>query len=66
MARFEEKEVKAVVWDCGSAKSSGLDGLNFKFIKEFRDVIKTDLLFFWMNSISMEYFRKETMHHSKL
>ena len=31
---FHEKEVKDVVWECGSEKSLGLDGLNFKFIKE--------------------------------
>ncbi|KAL5141003.1 Cullin-1 [Glycine soja] len=37
VARFEEDEVRAAVWDCGSSKSPGLDGLNFKFIKEFWD-----------------------------
>ena len=35
VACFEEKEMKVAVWDCGSVKSSGSDGLNFKFIKEF-------------------------------
>lgn len=34
VAPFEEGEVKAAVWECGSMKSSGPDGLNFKFIKE--------------------------------
>ena len=43
MARFEEEEVRAAVWEYGSAKCLGLDGLNFKFIKEFRDVIKWHL-----------------------
>ncbi|KAH1231986.1 Cullin-1 [Glycine max] len=38
VARFEEDEVRAAVWDCGSSKSPGLDGLNFKFIKEFWDM----------------------------
>ena len=32
---FHEDEIKTVVWDCGSEKSPGPDGLNFKFIKEF-------------------------------
>nr|GFA38136.1 reverse transcriptase domain, reverse transcriptase zinc-binding domain protein [Tanacetum cinerariifolium] len=30
---FTMEEVKAAVWDCSSSKSSGPDGLNFKFIK---------------------------------
>ena len=46
VARFEEDEVRAAVWDCGSSKSPGLDGLNFKFIKEFWDVMKMDVLRF--------------------
>lgn len=35
VACFEEEEVRAAVWECDSTKSPGLDGLNFKFIKEF-------------------------------
>lgn len=27
--RFDEEEIKAAVWDCGSEKSPGLDGLKF-------------------------------------
>ena len=46
VARFEEDEVRATVWDCGSSKSPGLDGLNFKFIKEFWDTMKMDVLHF--------------------
>ena len=46
MARFEEDEVKVAVWECGSSKSLGLDGLNFKFIKEFWDGMKMDVLRF--------------------
>ena len=44
VARFAENEVRDAVWECGSEKSPGLDGLNFKFIKEFWDDIKSDLL----------------------
>ena len=33
--RFQEEEVTQAIWDCGSEKSSGPDGLNFKFIKKF-------------------------------
>ena len=31
---------------CGSDKTPGLDGLNFKFIKEFWEIIKVDVLRF--------------------
>nr|GFA07128.1 hypothetical protein [Tanacetum cinerariifolium] len=34
------EEVKAAVWDCSSSKSPGPDGLNFKFIKRYCNVIK--------------------------
>jgi len=34
-AKFQEEEVKEVVWGCGSQKSPGPDGINFKFIKTF-------------------------------
>jgi len=44
--RFDEKEVKVALWECGNEKSHGPDGLNFKFIKEFWDFIKPDLLRF--------------------
>ncbi|MCI51539.1 cysteine-rich receptor-like protein kinase, partial [Trifolium medium] len=32
---FMEAEVKSAVWDCDSYKSSGPDGINFGFIKDF-------------------------------
>ena len=44
--RFQEEEVKRAVWSCGSDKSPGPDGLNFKFIKQFWDIIKSDFLRF--------------------
>ena len=44
VARFEEEEVRATIWDCGSAKSPGPGRLNFKFIKEFWDILKSDVL----------------------
>ena len=45
--RFQEEEIRRVVWSCGSDKISGQDGLNFKFIKHFWDVIKPDFLRFF-------------------
>ena len=44
--RFNEEEVRRAVWSCGSDKSPGPDGLNFKFIKLFWDIIKPDFLRF--------------------
>ena len=46
MGRFQEDEIKQAIWDCGSEKIPGLDGLNFKFIKKFWQVIKPDVLRF--------------------
>ena len=46
VARFLEEEVKQAVWDCGSDKSPGPDGVNFKFIKQFWQLLKPDILRF--------------------
>lgn len=34
------------MWECGSSKSPSPDGLNFKFIKEFWEVLKSEFLRF--------------------
>ena len=44
VGRFHEDETKRAVWDCGSEKSLGPDGLNFKFIKEFWQLLKPDVI----------------------
>lgn len=46
-ARFLESsftldEIKEAVWNCSSSKSPGPDGLNFKFIKRYWEVLKHD------------------------
>jgi len=46
LERFKEGEVTSAVWECGSEKSPGPDGLNFKFIKKFLHLIKPDVLRF--------------------
>nr|KYP70115.1 hypothetical protein KK1_009323 [Cajanus cajan] len=43
---FEEDEIKREVWACGSDRCPGLDGINFKFIKEFWDIMKRGLVLF--------------------
>ena len=43
---FNAKEIKVAVWECRSNKSPGPDDINFKFIKEFWEVIKADVLWF--------------------
>jgi len=43
VGRFHEEEIKAAVWQCGSDKSPGPDGLNFKSIKQFWELLKPDI-----------------------
>nr|KYP72703.1 Transposon TX1 uncharacterized [Cajanus cajan] len=42
--RFDEDEIRAAVWDCDSDKCPGPDGINFKFIKDFWEVLKNDIV----------------------
>lgn len=44
---FQEEEIRRAVWSCGSDTSPGPDGFNFKFIKQFWEVIKPDFLRFF-------------------
>ncbi|GJU03619.1 mutator type transposase, partial [Tanacetum coccineum] len=50
-APFTENEVWEAVCGCGSDKAPGPDGFNFKYIKHFWEVIKTDIVaaarWFW-------------------
>ena len=43
---FSIAEVKEAVWGCDSYKSSGPEGVNFGFIKQFWDVLKDDVMRF--------------------
>jgi hypothetical protein len=43
---FPSEEVKAVVWDYDNFKSSGLDGINFGFIKDFWLELQPDIMQF--------------------
>ena len=45
---FSVEEVKAAVWDCDNFKCPGHDGVNFGFIKTFRDMLKDDVMRFLM------------------
>nr|KAJ0198799.1 hypothetical protein LSAT_V11C600337540 [Lactuca sativa] len=45
-APFSHKEVKDAVWACGSEKAPGPDGLTFKFIKTYWEIIKDDVMKF--------------------
>ena len=44
VAPFQEIEIQNAVGECGSDKSPGLDGFNFRFIKQFWDILKPDIL----------------------
>lgn len=39
---FSMEELKEAVWACGGDKSPGPDGINFKFIKSFWELLKED------------------------
>lgn len=39
-------EVKQAIWDCESTKSLGPFGFNFHFIKEFWEMLKSDMMRF--------------------
>ncbi|XP_024634416.1 uncharacterized protein [Medicago truncatula] len=41
---FSLEEVKVAVWDCDDFKSPGPDGISFRFVKEFWDLLKSDVL----------------------
>lgn len=43
---FTLDEVKQAVWDCDSYKCPGPDGVNFRFIKQFWDMLKGDFMRF--------------------
>jgi len=43
---FSVEEVKQAVWDCGSFKSPGADGIDFGFLKEFWELLKDDFMKF--------------------
>ncbi|GKA56638.1 putative RNA-directed DNA polymerase [Tanacetum coccineum] len=49
--RFNEKEVWDAIHGCGGDKAPGPDGFNFKFIRKFWDIIKSNLIeavmWFW-------------------
>ncbi|GKC28667.1 RNA-directed DNA polymerase, eukaryota [Tanacetum coccineum] len=38
-----DKEIKKAVWDCGRNKSPGPDGVSFKFVRKYWDVIGVDV-----------------------
>jgi hypothetical protein len=41
---FSVDEVKAAVWDCDNFKSPGPDDITFRFIKDFWDILKIDVM----------------------
>ena len=44
---FKEEEISSAVWACGSDKSPGPDGFNFRFIKHFWKELKPEFLRFF-------------------
>lgn len=63
IAPFSEEEVKEAVWDCDRNKSPGSDGFNLNFFKVFLDIVKKDILcFFLRNFIAHRCCRKPSRH----
>jgi len=44
---FSLEEVKTAVWDCENYKSPGPNGISFGFLKDFWDMLKTDVMHFF-------------------
>ncbi|XP_071689351.1 uncharacterized protein [Rutidosis leptorrhynchoides] len=40
---IDDSEIKNAVWDCGSSKAPGPDGISFSFIKQYWDVLQYDI-----------------------
>jgi hypothetical protein len=47
VATFEDEEIRRAVWDYDNFKSSGSNGVNFGFIKEFWHDLKANFIFFF-------------------
>jgi len=47
IVQFSEEGVKQAVWNCGSFKSPGPDGINLGFINDFWELLREDLLLFF-------------------
>ncbi|KAI3509571.1 hypothetical protein L1887_24947 [Cichorium endivia] len=43
-APFTMEEIKDALWACGCDKAPGPDGFNFKFIKNYWDMLKSDVM----------------------
>jgi len=43
---FSLEEVKTAMWDCENYKSPGPDGISFRFLKDFWDMLKTGVMRF--------------------
>ncbi|GKD42482.1 hypothetical protein Tco_1267127, partial [Tanacetum coccineum] len=50
------EEIKNVVWDCGSQKAPGPDGVSFMFVKKYWDIMKIDIQNFVMRFFSSSSF----------
>lgn len=55
IAKFEESEVKVIVWECGNLKILGPDEFNFMFIKikVFWNFLKEDVFHIVFLSVQM-------------
>ncbi|XP_071705214.1 uncharacterized protein [Rutidosis leptorrhynchoides] len=41
-SNVDDEEIKVAVWNCGSSKAPGPDGISFRFLKHFWETVKFD------------------------
>ncbi|KAJ0582905.1 putative RNA-directed DNA polymerase [Helianthus annuus] len=52
-SRFTKEEIKAAVFECGDDRAPGPDGINFRFVKRFWDLLENDFF-----DIMAEFFER--------
>lgn len=66
IGKFGEMEIQEAIWECGSAKSLGPNGYNFRFIKKFWETLKGDVINFVNNFMSLKILWEVLMLLSSL
>nr|KAJ0198355.1 hypothetical protein LSAT_V11C700353770 [Lactuca sativa] len=57
-ARFTAEEIKNVVWDCGVDRAPGPDGLSFRFLRHFWEILADDVIAFLQDFFAKLVFLK--------
>ncbi|KAJ0589761.1 putative RNA-directed DNA polymerase [Helianthus annuus] len=57
---FSKSEIKEAVFDCGSDRAPGPDGLNFKFIKHFWPIFEDDFMNIFKHFHNVGYLSRDS------